>query len=73
MKLSTTANELHRGWKEGADWKHDKVDLIYVEVNELKHDPNAQRATRKATFADAVEGVDEILILMEAWNGAGRP
>ena len=52
---------------------HGQLDRVYDEVNDLKHTPGGLHSGRTVTFTEAVEAVDEILDLIEAWNGAGRP
>ena len=49
----------------GNDWSSNRTNAIHDEVNTLKHSPQALYSARKATFDDALNGINELLDLFE--------
>jgi hypothetical protein len=66
-KLLLDVKIIYRQWT-GADWINDHAQVIYEEVNTLKHTPEGVYSARKATFDDAIAGIDELLRLVDAWS-----
>jgi len=52
--------------KTRGEWASDRVQGIYKEVNELKHSPRGVYSGRATTFEQALEGIGELITLMEA-------
>lgn len=57
----------------GVDWSCDRTYAIHVEVNTLKHTPQALYSARKAKFDDALESINELLSLFETWHSDCQP
>jgi hypothetical protein len=57
---------LYRGWT-GKSWSNSNIDRLHHEVNDLKHTPQGLFGGRNVAYAVAVEAVDELLQLFEAW------
>ena len=57
----------------GTAWSCTNISELYNEVNSLKHDPAGLYKGRNVEFDKAVRATDELLVLLEAWNSAGRP
>jgi len=70
--IVTDALARYAAWNCTA-WSCTNIDEVYDEVNNLKHDPAGLYKGRKVEFDNAVRATDELLVLLEAWNSAGRP
>jgi hypothetical protein len=46
-------------------WRHEKLEHIYREVNDLKHQASGLSHTRKVTWAQPKAGVEELIDLLE--------
>ncbi len=51
-------------------WTSTSLDMVHSQVNDLKHTPRGVHDQRSVTYADAVNAVDELLALIEAWTAA---
>src|SRR5204862_3226687 len=63
--LRPKANKLYVGWT-GYQWSRANADSVHGEVTRLKHTPNATLTQRRAKFEQALDGVEELLKLIEA-------
>jgi hypothetical protein len=54
------------------NWENKCIHKIYQEVNCLKHSARGLYFSRRATFADAVSSIEELLRLAEAWAKSVR-
>jgi hypothetical protein len=50
---------------KGASWKHANIKAIYREVNGLKHTPEGISSGRTSQFLQAVDAVQETLLIIE--------
>ena len=64
--LRPRADQLYREWTRH-QWSRTKADWVHGEVTGLKHQPNASLNRRRAKFEHAVDGVEELLKLIEAY------
>lgn len=71
-KLRPQAQELYRTWKHN-DWTSHRLDMVYGQVNDLKHTPRGVHDQRTVAYQDCVAAVGELLDLMEAWVTASVP
>ena len=74
--------ETTRKWKqellpdvEGAfpAWKHQNLDEVYNEVNDLKHTAEGKFNFREVDLEGAKAAVEELLELFELWGGLPTP
>lgn len=54
-------------------WTSGNLNLVYAQVNDLKHTPRGVYDQRTVTLAAAVAAVGELLDLIEGWTAANAP
>lgn len=59
-------NKLAYGTWTGRPWSHANIQQIHTEVNALKHDSAGVGGGRNATYAHALDAVEELLDVLEA-------
>ena len=50
-------------------WKHQNLDDVYDEVNDLKHDAEGKFNLREVDLEGAKAATEELLELFECWCG----
>jgi hypothetical protein len=50
-------------------WKHQNLDEVYDEVNDLKHTPEGKFGSREVDLKGAKAAIEELLELFERWCG----
>lgn len=65
--LVSEAKKAYKGWTDD-DWHDDNSGEIYNEVNGLKHDAKGIYERRAVTISQSIAAVEELLLLLEAWN-----
>jgi hypothetical protein len=63
--LRPKADKLYAGWTRH-QWSRANADSVHGEVTRLKHKPSATLNQRRAKFEQALDGVEELLKLIEA-------
>jgi hypothetical protein len=56
-----------------AGWNSIRLNKVYSQVNELKHDPQGVYHGRLVTYQDALTAACDLLDLIEAWTAAKAP
>lgn len=64
--LRPKADTLYAGWTRHP-WSRANADSVHGEVTRLKHKPSATLTQRRANFNQALDGVEELLKLIEAY------
>jgi hypothetical protein len=54
-------------------WVSIKLHKVYIQVNELKHDPQGIYDGRLVTYQEALTAIGDLLDLVEAWRAAKVP
>ena len=64
--LREKAKALYQQWT-GSKWSSQHIHAVHEQGTVLKHEPSGVYERRVVTYQDAVEGVGEVLDLLEAW------
>jgi hypothetical protein len=54
-------------------WVSIRLHKVYIQVNELKHDPQGIYEGRLVTYPEALAAIGDLLDLIEAWTAANIP
>jgi len=72
QKLCKEAKKQHEGWT-GTIWVNTNIHKAHDEVDVIKHAPAGTYAARDVSYEDLVNGIDELLRLIEGWASTRRP